>query len=196
MNPITHSLTGWAIACIPESRYRDRLLITLAAVVPDLDGAGIIVELVTRGSENPVYWWSTYHHVLCHNLAFGLVFTAIAAGFALERRRTAFLVLLSFHGHLLGDLVGARGPDGYQWPIPYLYPFREMPQLVWSGQWQLNAWPNVVLSVALLLLTFRIAWSRGYSPVGLISQRAEAAFVATLRTRFGDPSGRQSSKSE
>ncbi len=31
--------------------------------------------------------------------------------------RIPLLVLFSFHLHLLGDLVGARGPDGDQWPI-------------------------------------------------------------------------------
>src|SRR5262249_11718102 len=61
----------------------------------------------------PLLWYSTYHHLLCHNLAFGLVL--VLAGWIIGARRwlTAFLVLASFHLHLAGGLIGSRSPDGY-----------------------------------------------------------------------------------
>ena len=90
----------------------------------------------------------------------------------------------AFHSHILGDVIGARGPDGYQWPIPYLLPFSRTPELVWSGQWALNAWQNFVITAIALSLTFYIAWSRGHSPLEIFSSRADRAFVETLRTRF------------
>jgi hypothetical protein len=127
-------------------------------------------------------WFSEYHHQL-HNLAFGLLVTAVAFGLAKQKLKTALLVLLSFHVHLLEDLAGARGPDGYQWPIPYLWPFSHGAGLAWSGQWALNAWPNFAITIGLLLLTFYLAWSRGYSPLEMVSARADRAFVATLRQR-------------
>ena len=79
---------------------------------------------------------------------------------------TAFLVFISFHLHLLCDLIGARGPDGDQWPIPYLKPFSNALQLTWHGQWALNAWQNFVITGLLLVATFWLAWKYGSSPAG------------------------------
>ncbi len=185
MNPITHGLIGWALGATPSSTHRERVLVTAAALAPDLDGLGLVAELATRASDNPVYWWSSYHHILCHNLAFAIVLSGAAAILARRRRRTAVLVFVAVHSHIVGDLIGARGPDDFQWPIPYLYPFSETPALVWEGQWYLNAWPNIVLSIGLLAWAFFVAWRSGYSPVGLLSKRADSAFVETLRARFG-----------
>ena len=94
------------------------------------------------------------------------------------------LAFLSFHVHLFEDVLGSRGPEGYQWPIPYLAPFSSSLQLVWRGQWGLNAWPNVVITIALLFITLWLAWRRGSSPLEMVSAGADAALVATLRRRF------------
>src|SRR5438093_12628106 len=136
MSPITHFLMGWAVAnSVRSLTKRERAMVTLASVVPDLDGLGIIAERLTQNSPHPLTWWSDYHHVLGHNLGFALL-TAMAAAFASKRKwLTVALVLLSFHVHLFEDLVGARGPDGDQWPIPYLRPFSNSCTRVWSGQW-------------------------------------------------------------
>ena len=187
MNPITHALSGWCLAALlPRAGRRERFLITAAAVAPDLDGLGIIAELATRDSPRPLLWWTEYHHVLCHNLAF---ITAFACAAALSSRSLRILVLafVGGHLHLLGDLVGSRGPDDYQWPIPYLAPFLDDILLAWSGQWQLNAWQNVAITMVLLTATLWFAWRDGESPLVFISPRADAFFVAALRARFGQP---------
>ncbi|MGB0035992.1 MAG: metal-dependent hydrolase [Candidatus Acidiferrales bacterium] len=184
MNPVTHFLTGWALAnSAPSLSVKERALVTLAGVVPDIDGLGAISDLLTRNSSHPTEWFSLYHHQL-HNLTFGLFVAGVAFGLAKRRWTTALLALLSFHIHLFEDLIGARGPDGYQWPIPYLLPFSRTAQLTWSGQWALNAWPNFVITIALLLAMFYMAWAKGFSPLEMISKRAHAAFVAALRRRF------------
>ena len=94
------------------------------------------------------------------------------------------MVFVSFHLHLLCDLLGARGPDGDQWPIPYLKPFSNAVQLTWHGQWALNAWQNFVITGLLLLATFWIAWKHGSSPVELVSDSANESFVSALRRRL------------
>ena len=187
MNPVTHLLLGWTVANTAALTPRERALVTIAGIVPDVDGLGIVADLLTRNSAQPLEWWGRFHHVLAHNLGFGL--GVGVAAFALSRRRwvAASLALLSFHLHLAGDLVGARGPDGDQWPIPYLSPFSQDWQLTWTGQWALNAWPNFVITGALLLLAFYLAWRRAFSPLELVSSRADRAFVKTLRDRFGAP---------
>jgi hypothetical protein len=97
---------------------------------------------------------------------------------------TAALVFVSFHLHLLFDLIGSRGPDGYQWPIPYLKPFSNAAQLTWHGQWALNAWQNLAITVLLLLATLWIAWKFEASPLELFSGSAHRAFTRILRQRF------------
>src|SRR5205807_8018193 len=143
---------------------------------------------------HPLLWFSQYHHSL-HTLAFALICTLAAYiiagpmanfsfGPSIKGRPlpthpwlTAFLVFISFHLHLLCDLIGARGPDGDQWPIPYLLPFSSRWQLAWSGQWPLNAWPNFVITAIALALTLYLAWRQGFSPLEMISKKADFALV-------------------
>ncbi|MBD3306245.1 metal-dependent hydrolase [candidate division KSB3 bacterium] len=187
MNPITHFLISWDVANIFPSNRRDRAIITLAGILPDVDAFGAIPELLTRHSAHPLFWWTEYHHILGHNLVFGGVLALGSFALAAKRWKTALLALLTFHVHVLGDVIGGRGPDGYQWPIPYLYPFSDAWQLVWEGQWELNAWPNFVMTGIALALMFWLAWKQGFSPLEMISAPADRAFVKTLRHRFGDP---------
>jgi LexA-binding, inner membrane-associated putative hydrolase len=169
---------------VPSLSRRDRALITWASVVPDLDGLGIIAEKLTQNSSHPLPWWSEYHHVLGHNLGFALVIVSAAAIFARQKAKTSLLVLVSFHLHLFADLIGARGPDGEQWPIPYLLPFSHRTPWTWHGQWALNAWPNIVVTATLIGVALLLARQRGFSPLELFSAKADAAFVSALRNRF------------
>ena len=229
MSPVTHFFAGWLLASVsPAGRpimltRREKALIVAAAVAPDIDGIGIVPELLTRNTAHPLLWFSQYHHSL-HTLGFALVctFAAYIIAGPLARIRplataspvsdftfdpairkpeasaqrvpthrlpshpglTAFLVFISFHLHLLCDLIGARGPDGDQWPIPYLKPFSSAIQLAWHGQWALNAWQNFAITGTFLLVTFWLAWKYCSSPVELVSQSANSALTQTLRERF------------
>ena len=159
-------------------------MVTWASVVPDVDGLGIIVERLTQNSLHPLNWWSDYHHVLGHNLGFAILIVALAGIFAKHRIKATLLVLFSFHLHLLADLVGARGPDGDQWPIPYLLPFSNQVQLTWSGQWALNAWPNLFITAVFIGTAVLLARGRGFSPLEMFSSKVDVEFVGALRTRF------------
>jgi inner membrane protein len=231
MSPITHFFAGWLLASVSPTgkpttlTRREKALVVAAAVAPDLDGLGIVPELLTRNTSHPLLWFSQYHHTL-HTLAFSLVCTLAAyliAGplaehssgspsgspkMALQKNATtksdravpthvqtthlqtthpaltALLVFLSFHLHLLCDLIGARGPDGDQWPIPYLKPFSNSIQLTWHGQWALNGWQNFVITGLFLLATFWIAWKYGSSPVELVSKRWNGRFLRVLHQRL------------
>jgi hypothetical protein len=187
VSPITHFLVGWAVANANDLNRRERAMVVIAGIIPDVDALGLVAEVLTRHTARPLLWWSEYHHVLAHNVGFGLLVMAAAFGFAQQRWKTALLVAVSFHLHLLGDVVGARGPDGEQWPVPYLLPFSAAWQLTWSGQWPLNAWPNMVLTAVLLGFTLYWAWRRGYSPLEMISARANQVVVETLRHRWPLP---------
>jgi len=187
MSPATHFLLGWMVANTGKLERRDRTIVTLAGVAPDLDAFGIVPEILTRGTSHPLPWFSQYHHILGHNIAAALVAGVIAWAVAKRRWRTALLALFSFHLHLFCDIIGAKGPDGYGWPVPYLLPFSDKWQLVWSRQWALNGWQNFLITGICLAATFYLAWLRGYSPLEMLSTKADAAFVTALRQRFGDP---------
>ena len=131
MSPLTHFLAGWLVANVGTLSRRERAAVALAGVAPDIDGLGIVAEVLTRGSARPLTWFSDYHHTL-HNLAFALVVAAVAFAVATRRWKTAALAFLSFHLHLAGDVLGSRGPDGHQWPIPYFAPFSH----AWYWQWK------------------------------------------------------------
>jgi hypothetical protein len=226
MSPVTHFFAGWMLAsAFPAGSpttltRREKALAVAAAVAPDLDGLGIVPELLTRNTSHPLLWFSQYHHSL-HTLAFALICTlaayiiagpmatgsfsdftfgpAIRGPQPLGRPSahptpshpwlTALLVFISFHLHLLCDLIGARGPDGDQWPIPYLKPFSNAVQLTWHGQWALNAWQNFVITGLLLLATFWIAWRYGSSPVELVSGRLNRMVVQALHKNAAPDDG-------
>lgn len=187
MNPVTHLLAGWVTANADGLNKRERAAVTVAGIVPDVDGFGLIAERMTLDSDDPLLWWTDYHHVLAHNIGFGLLVAAACFALGTKRWTAAALGFLSFHLHILMDVIGAGGPGGERWPIPYLLPFSDAIWLEWSGQWLINAWQNVVITVALMAATFWLARMRGYSVVELFSSRADKTFVDTLRRRFPLP---------
>jgi inner membrane protein len=188
MSPVTHLLAGWLVANTAKLERRDRAIVTVAGVIPDIDGMGLLIEMIQQNPVTQLEWWGTYHHVLAHNILFAIIVALISMSFSARRWTATILAMISFHLHLLGDILGARGPD-YQWPIHYLLPFSDTWQLTWSGQWMLNSWPNVLITMILLLSAFYLAWRRGYSLLEMVSSKADAAFVQTLRRRFGNPKG-------
>ncbi len=186
----THFLAGWLVA-VPKGDLtpREQGAIAFAGVAPDLDGLGILVDKVNGWVGRESFTYETWHHVLAHNLGAAIVFSAVVAALARpgHRRAVAALAFLSVHLHLAFDLLGSQGADGSQWPIPYLSPFSQAWQLTWSGQWRFNSWQNTTIIAILLVATLWAAWKYGRSPVGLVSANGDAAFVRTLRNRFGSP---------
>jgi len=183
MSPVTHFLSGWVVANATALDRRERIAVTVASVAPDIDGLGLVPELITRNSAHPLLWFSEYHHAL-HTLWFAVVVSALTASVATRRWKAAGLAFLAFHLHLLCDLVGSRGPDGYTWPIPYLRPFSDRWQWNWQGQWALNSWENLTITLVLLAITLAIIQRYGRSPVELFSSRADRIVVAAIRYRL------------
>jgi len=192
MSPITHLLISWSVANISKINRRERALVTLAGVAPDIDGAGLIIDVFCHGSDQPLQLWSMYHHVLGHNIGFGLLLVIVTFALSTRRWATSLLVFMSFHLHLLCDLLGSKGPDGYQWPIPYLFPFSDAWQWTWVYQWQLNAWPNFAITIFTILLILFFSWKNGLSPLEIVSLKANRSFVDALRNRFGNPVSEES----
>jgi hypothetical protein len=151
MAPGTHAFVSWWTANVIGLSRRDRLVVFLAGILPDLDGLTLLysVEAYIR-----------YHHVVSHNLLSCLLWTAFAALLARQRTRCAVLACLCWHLHLACDYFGSAGPGREVWPLPYFYPFvgnltdRGLagPHWYWNPwQWELNAWPNLLAGVVALV---------------------------------------------
>jgi len=187
LHVVTHLLAGWALAESTPLTARDRAWVAWASVAPDLDGAGLLIDWINKLAGRPdSAFYETWHHALGHGAPAALVLAVCAFAGARERGKTAVLVLISFHLHLLGDLLGSRGSSPIDiWTIPYFAPFALQPALSWSGQWPLTSWQNTCITVVLMALAIVLAVKRGYSPLSLFSRRADSVFVAALRRRLG-----------
>jgi inner membrane protein len=107
---------------------------------------------------------------------------ALLAGFARQHWRVALLCLVTFHLHLICDLIGSRGPTPADlWPIPYGEPFFRTPVYFWTGQWRLDGWQNRLICILLVLAECGLAPKRGFSCIQIFSQKADAVFVSVLQ---------------
>ena len=71
--------------------------------------------------------------------------------------------------------------------MPYLLPLSNAWQWIWEGQWVLNSWQNLLITFSVMGTSFYLAWKTGYSPLEMVSAKADKSFIATLRNRFGKP---------
>ena len=142
---LTHIGQSWIVAHLGRASRKDRWLIVLAGIVLDFDGAGIV------WSEQA---YLAAHRIVGHSLVFGLTVIALTMVVADARWRSGALAALSFHLHLLLDLVGTGGL-----PIRYLWPFSDA-GLSYEGRWVLASWPNVIVMAQTLLGVLAIARRR------------------------------------
>jgi len=122
VNPIVHGELSWLVSQ-PLASKRDRGLVTLAGLVPDIDGLSLL---------GGVDAYATYHHLLTHGLVAAAVTALGCAALARDKLRTAGLALVSFHLHVVCDLAGS-GPG---WPVLYFWPMSRH-EWMWAWQWDL-----------------------------------------------------------
>ena len=182
MNPETHLLASWIIGAKTTDNERDCRLVALAGILPDADGLGLIADGLARAfGWKKTFLYLDYHHYLLHGAFGAVLITGLLVLFARQKLRVALLCLAVFHLHLLGDLVGSRGPSAADlWPVFYLGPFTKDPMWIWKGQLPLDHWFNRYLSAALLGWALWLAVQRGYSFVGVFSRRLDRVFVGVL----------------
>jgi inner membrane protein len=183
MSPITHLMVGWVGLERIQPTARDKALVVLAGLAPDVDGLGIIVDFATRVLGLPeTDYYQAFHRLYGHGLPAALVIAALAGALGTRRRAVAAWAFVSVHLHFLCDLIGSRGNAAEDiWGIYYFAPITRAYAISWSGQWPLVGWQNTAISAVLLAIMMMNAATSGYSPVGWLSERADAAFVATLR---------------
>jgi hypothetical protein len=164
----THVLSGWVVAsAIPDLTPRERLLAMTAATAPDLDGLAIVA-----GRDA----FETYHHVIGHNLFFGLLVTLLVVRWSTHKRTMALLALGLFHLHLVMDSFGS----GCDWGISYLWPLVQR-EWVNPWRWEFFSWQNMVAAYGLLLVTIVIAAHQGRTPLEMLSPSLDRQLVGLAR---------------
>ena len=98
------------------------------------------------------HFYFQFHHYIGHSIFSALCISIVMSLLAKSQRGVVFfLSFVLVHMHIFFDVIGSKGPDGYQWPVYYLYPLNADYALTWSGQWELNAWQNNLVMLFLLL---------------------------------------------
>lgn len=185
MSPVAHFIGSWLVASVATKNPRDRKLITLAGVLPDLDGLGIVIDFAkgTLSAEPTTYhYYHKFHHLLGHGWPAALVICSLLACFATRRFRVFGFCLLTFHLHLLCDLLGSRGPSiADLWPICYSEPIFRHPIWFWKGQWRLDGWQNQIIFGFIFIGALWQSIRLGNSFVEVFSRKADAVFVRVLK---------------
>ena len=162
-------MASWCLANLGRLDARERFLCVAVGVLPDLDGLGILVS-------QDAYW--DYHHLLCHNLLFGVAISASCAMFSTNKARMVLWCLAVFHAHLLLDLLGS----GEGWQISYLWPFSRT-SLEFSCAWGLYSWQNFAAGVFFLIWTLLLAVRKGRTFIEYPLPSLDQQIVTVLRRR-------------
>jgi inner membrane protein len=162
-------MSGWCVADLLELTPRERALAMVAASAADLDGLGLLVS---------IDYYVEYHHVLAHNLLFGVLLAGGLAAFSTHRRKAFGLYFILFHLHLLLDYFGS-GPG---WPICYFWPFLATE---WQSEyaWELASWQNFLATGVFLGWVIAIAIWRGRTPLEVIMPSLNSKIMQRLKQR-------------
>jgi len=189
VSPIAHFIGSWLVAAATVNNPRDRRLVTLAGALPDLDGLGMVADVaksLVTGHETTFDYYQKFHHLWLHGWPGALLIAVTLACFGQQRWRVALWCLVTFHLHLVCDLLGSRGPSPADlWPICYSEPLFRHPVWFWKGQWRLDGWQNTLIFLAMFGAALGVAVKRGYSFVEVFSRRLDGLVVVVLRKWFG-----------
>lgn len=167
----THAMIGWLLAQ-PLSERRDRSLVMLASLIPDVDGTGLIVSV-------DVY--ERFHHTFGHSLLTGAPLALSVTIFASRRLRTLVFCGCAFATHLFADLLGS----GSEWPLQLLWPVKKS-EFAFPPpfQWELSSWQNLLVTFICLFWIGKLALSRGRTILETVSPTLDYQAVTALKARF------------
>lgn len=181
MTPGAHLLISWLSTVPVFKQARERIIVSLSGLAPDLDGAGLIIDKLW-GNTN---YYEAFHHYLGHNIFAAIVIASVASLVAKSQKNVVWIMAFCLvHVHIVCDIIGSKGLDGYQWPIYYFYPLDNQLALTWEHQWLLNGWQNQVLMLGLLSLVLFVAKNKEVSFLEVISQRLDKAAFDMYKKYF------------
>lgn len=186
MNTEAHIMLGYFLAHASRDQSRGfRALVTLAAVLPDIDTAAYVF-----GEDA----YATYHHAVGHNMFFfvaasvamawwyarGMAARNLTANVTVSTRGIWLKILLftqvALWTHYLGDYFFTRFPLQLFWPIPHK-PY------IWSHKIGLDHPINNALSY-LSFVSFAITgWLWGRTPIEFVSVNLDQRIINLFRRK-------------
>jgi len=163
----THFLSGWCIGNLFQLNGRERLFCALAAMLPDLDGLGIIFG-------QDAYW--KFHHLLGHNLLFAVLTAGILCCFSAHKARALCLYFALSQLHMVMDLFGS----GELWTISYLWPFSNHGFSISCG-WALYSWQNILAGMLLIVWTVFIIRYQRRTPLEVLMPKLDRQLVELFK---------------
>lgn len=171
MSPITHGMIGWIISQ-PLDKRRDRIFVTIASLLPDFDGAGVVIS---------IEYYSKYHHMFGHNIFFGILLYLVTLKFGIEKLKVSILVFVSFNFHILGDLLGS----GSGWGIPYFWPINKKSfEFSHPFQWELDSWQNLLVTIICTFIIILFAINKKRTIVEVFSTKLDVKLIAVFENWF------------
>ena len=159
MTPPSHLLSGWCIANLADFTSRERFICMIIAIIPDLDGLGLIISQEA---------YLNYHHMVGHNLIFGLLISVLLCLLSEKKLKVFVLYISMFHVHLFMDYLGS----GTEWTIVYFWPISNW-YLYNSYGWELNSWQNSIITLFLIGFTLLIVAFKRRTPIEFIFPKLE-----------------------
>jgi membrane-bound metal-dependent hydrolase YbcI (DUF457 family) len=176
-----HLAIGWLIGeRAGLAARRDRRLVGLAGLVPDVDVLVYPLAYLWYGADIDRAYavYALVHHRYTHGIVFAALcmLGAWAVATPAVRGKVALLTLLAIAAHIAGDVIGS-GPG---WPVHPLWPASDLALGV-SWSWNASDWRNIALSAAAIALTLGYARRRGFSPLECFSYRADDWLATVVR---------------
>lgn len=150
----THGLMGWVAAHQSRQPLSHQLWLLMASVAPDIDGISLL---------GGVQSFQKWHHTFGHCWLFAIFFGGICLLWTRSIKTTSCSLALIFLHHFC-DWIGSAGPGPSPWPIYWNWPLDSRPY-VYSHQWELNAWPNLLVTISLIVLVSRQIHKSGQTPL-------------------------------
>ena len=166
----SHLACGWILAnLLPGSTRRERLAITLSAVISDADGLGYLVSADL---------YSRWHHTIGHN-----VFAAVAVGIVaiwLTRLHCWPIILLltqlGYWSHIVGDYFFSG------WGVPIFWPVSRY-EILFHPVMRLDHPINMALSYGALAIFAGSIWVLGRSPLEFLWPKFDGLLARLVAPR-------------
>ena len=91
-------------------------------------------------------------------------------------------VALSFILHLVGDFFGS-GPG---WGLILFWPLSDS-EVIFRSAWELNAWPNIAVTLIAMVYLVRVARTQAVTPVEFINPGLDRTFCDHIQLGFATP---------
>ena len=169
MNTEAHLAAGWILAhCTRRSDRRFRTIVTLAAVLPDIDALSYVFGVEAYGH---------IHHALGHNVFFSLLVSVLSMWlYPRARWKVFWFAQLAFYSHYFGDYFFTKFPLVFFWPASDA-------EFVYSYKIGLDHWINDLFSYMSFVAFIATGAIYGRTPIEMLSPELDRRIVNLFRRR-------------